>query len=296
VFQYERIGKQQKACVEELGGDIYAATVWIEDLEGTSLAHLGGNIMNFISQTAKMDSDYYPEGLRKVFIVNTPRIFHIIWKVAVHFFDEHQKSKLTFFGIGEDYNTPLFKVVAPEFVPKKYGGELDWAPPSGGDIKKLGLEIPKLEKRKWITAHVPRGGFHEQELKIEEDSVGGTLVWEFKTSKYDVGFSVLHAPKSDVERKEVVEYLRVDSDLSEVHGVYVIAETGLHVLRWDNSYSWVNGKDLKYLITLTTSTTTTHITEKGTTIKQTKEGKDKDGKEKDKKDKDGKDKDGKDKK
>lgn len=55
--------------------------------------------------------------------------------------DSHQ-----FVEVGEDYRTKLQKCVAPEFLPKKYGGELDWAMPCGGDIKKLNLDIPKMIK------------------------------------------------------------------------------------------------------------------------------------------------------
>jgi hypothetical protein len=48
--------------------------------------------------------------------------------------------------VGEDYQTKLHKVVAPEYLPKKYGGNLDWDIPGAGEIKKLDLDIPKMEK------------------------------------------------------------------------------------------------------------------------------------------------------
>lgn len=111
MYTDERMMRQIKQATTEVGGQIYAPVVWIEDLEGVSLAHMSGAVMGLVKMTGKMDrfdcklffdtlSDNYPEFLRKVYIINCPKVFSLIWKVAQHFFDEGQKAKFEFFGTG----------------------------------------------------------------------------------------------------------------------------------------------------------------------------------------------------
>lgn len=73
------------------------------------------------------------------------------------------------------------------------------------------------------------------------------------------------------ETKIIVDPERVESHLSEVHGVCITEKEGFYVLNWDNSYSWVNGKDLKYIITIQDDTNIIVITEKGTRTKGQKD-------------------------
>jgi len=281
MYQAERLFKQIDECCKEVGGDVYSPLVWLEDLEGLGLGHMSSAVLNIVKMTGKMDSENYPESLRKVLIINCPKVFSVIWKVAQHFFDEGQKSKFEFFGVGDDYQTKLHKMVAPEYLPKKYGGELDWAPPPGGDIKKLGLEIPKQAKKKWVKAEVPRGGTYEKEIVISTEHIGASLLWEFKTVKHDVGFCVHYIAPDSSDREEIVEPIRVESHLSEVYGVREVEKEGKYVLHWFNTYSWYNSKDLKYLCRLEMpSGESTQFVEKGVATKGDKADKEKSPKEK----------------
>lgn len=112
MYTDERMMAQVKKACQEVGdGKLYAPVVWLQDLDGVSLAHMAGTTLGMVKMTGKMDrcediirvsnliSDNYPEFLRKVFIINCPKIFSLIWKVAQHFFDEGQKAKFEFFGM-----------------------------------------------------------------------------------------------------------------------------------------------------------------------------------------------------
>eukprot|EP01126_Amoeba_proteus_P042686 TRINITY_DN464_c0_g1_i22.p1 TRINITY_DN464_c0_g1~~TRINITY_DN464_c0_g1_i22.p1 ORF type:complete len:296 (+),score=65.81 TRINITY_DN464_c0_g1_i22:873-1760(+) len=251
------------------GKDFYCPVFFLEDLEGVSMSHMSSSIMNMVKQTAKMDSDNYPESIRKVIIMNCPKVFSVLWGVAQYFFDENQKSKFEFYGYSEDYQTSLLKIVSPENLPKRYGGDLDWDLPPGGDVKKLSL--PKTEKKRWIKTHIPRGGNYEKALRVEK---GHTISWEFKTERYDIGFAVFFRESPDSTREVAVEYSRIESDLSEVYGAHVVDKPAEFILFWDNSYSWVNGKDLKYILYVEDlEGEITQISDKGITTKGQKEKK-----------------------
>lgn len=48
-------------------------------------------------------------------------------------------------------------------------------------------------------------------------------------------------------------------------------QEGVYVLSWDNTYSWVNSKDLKYIITIHNDDNIVVISEKGVSIKGQKD-------------------------
>jgi hypothetical protein len=70
------------------------------DLEPASLAHLANQkVLNVVDMLAKIDQDNYPECLRKVYLINSTKIFSMIWNIIQYFFDENTKAKFSFYGI-----------------------------------------------------------------------------------------------------------------------------------------------------------------------------------------------------
>ena len=77
-------------------------------------------------------------------------------------------------------------------------------------------------------------------LNIQVLRPGSVVAWQFKTRKFDIGFSTTfnNRPQSP--------YSRDNSNDEYVRGFYVCPEVGIFQLSWDNSYSWRRSKLLIY--------------------------------------------------
>jgi hypothetical protein len=70
-------------------------------------------------------------------------------------------SKINFLG-PSDFTKEWKEVIGEENLPKYLGGSLDWAPPSGGNMKKL-LESKGIKPEK---VSISRRGDHKFEVNI----------------------------------------------------------------------------------------------------------------------------------
>jgi len=170
----------------------------IEDLEELSASHMYGKVTKLITGIAARDEVSYPESIRKVYIVNPPGVFSLVWALMKPFIEERTQSKFSF-GVAKDFKEEWDKIIGLENLPKYLGGTLDWDPPSGGNIKPY---TPK----NLITMEIPRRGDHTVDLSVKS---GQTLHVEFlvKSGK-DCGFGVFIKTGKDSkkDRKPVEEY------------------------------------------------------------------------------------------
>ena len=69
-----------------------------------------------------MESDNYPEGLKRVIIIRPPWIFPLIWRVCRPFLDQGTIDKIEVVHEGETTET-LLRHIPAKHVPKALGGE-----------------------------------------------------------------------------------------------------------------------------------------------------------------------------
>lgn len=246
VWVCEMLHAEREQIYEETG--LYGALTVIEDLEPASLGHLANQkVLNVVDMLAKIDQDNYPECLRKVYLVNSTKIFSMIWNIIQYFFDENTKAKFSFYELGKSPTAQFVEVIHPDCLPTHYGGTVDWTISKAGKIKDWKFDFPADNDKKlakWEKQLVKYT--HEVEFDVQES---WTLTWEFTTKDYDIGFGLKY--KESKDHKELVEVIaveRVESFKSSVHGLHVAEKRGIYVLYWDNSYSYTKNKDLKYKI------------------------------------------------
>ena len=90
-------------------------------------------------------------------------------------------------------------------------------------------------------------------LEVPVPDGNAELSYEWHTEGGDVAFSVVCNVSDDdgVDRRRVlVPWERVESQDSVVRRQHRLTGPCTVGLRWDNSYSWLRGKDLSYLVTL----------------------------------------------
>ena len=77
-------------------------------------------VYRFMKLAASVTQDNYPETLGKMFIINAPMLFSVIWTVAKAFIDKKTQKKISIIGSG--YKKKLFEVIDKESLPKFLGG------------------------------------------------------------------------------------------------------------------------------------------------------------------------------
>jgi hypothetical protein len=88
----------------------------------------GGGVSTFTSQVrelcklaAKVGSDYYPEIMGNLFVINAPMLFSGIWAVVKGFLDERTRNKIKI--LGGSYLKTLLEFVNEEDLPAFIGGK-----------------------------------------------------------------------------------------------------------------------------------------------------------------------------
>ena len=72
-------------------------------------------IAGIVQTITRISSDYYPESLGKIIIINAPLMFPTIWTIASKFFDEGTREKIQI--AGANYLPVLEKDIAVENIP-----------------------------------------------------------------------------------------------------------------------------------------------------------------------------------
>ncbi|KAF1778797.1 GOLD domain [Phytophthora cactorum] len=108
---------------------------------------------------------------------------------------------------------------------------------------------PIVDELQWKSSQVPiaaSGGF---QLPIKLDARKGELHYSFSTRDYDVNFGV-QMICADGSLIELLDTRRYESQKQQVEGHLRLTGPGMVLLLWDNSFSWVNTKQLAYHVEL----------------------------------------------
>jgi len=98
------------------------------------------NLRNHMQDASQLATAYYPETLDRIFIIGAPSFFPTVWSWIKAWFDPITVSKI-FILNKSNMKSTLEQYVAPENIPKKYGGLLDY---EFGDLPNLDPIIDKV--------------------------------------------------------------------------------------------------------------------------------------------------------
>ncbi|OQS00525.1 serine protease family S09A [Thraustotheca clavata] len=94
----------------------------IVDMNGVSLTDFGGDVVSFMKQCSSVGELYYPERLYKVFIVNPPSWFNIIWKAMSPLINPKTRDKINVVKGQKEIQKALLEYIDAENLPVEYGG------------------------------------------------------------------------------------------------------------------------------------------------------------------------------
>lgn len=93
----------------------------IMDLRGVAMSQIAGEVREFMTKSAKLIGAHYPERSLKIFILNAPWWFNMIWKILCPLIHPNTRAKVIV--CGADYMDKLLQMVATEDLPVAIGGK-----------------------------------------------------------------------------------------------------------------------------------------------------------------------------
>ncbi|KAF8654493.1 hypothetical protein HU200_061683 [Digitaria exilis] len=120
VQEFERAFRERfPACTLAAQRHIDSTTT-ILDVQGVGLKNFSKTARELINRMQKIDSDYYPETLHQMFVVNAGSGFKWIWNSVKGFLDPKTTSKIHV--LGSNYQSRLLEVIDSSELPEFLGG------------------------------------------------------------------------------------------------------------------------------------------------------------------------------
>ena len=91
-------------------------------------------------RTTRIDQDYYPERLHKVFFINAPISFRGIWQVVKPWLNPVTQAKIEI--IGARYHDRLTQLIDNDQIPKMYGGQCECKHENGDGCLSIVRKYP----------------------------------------------------------------------------------------------------------------------------------------------------------
>ncbi|EFX62164.1 hypothetical protein DAPPUDRAFT_120465 [Daphnia pulex] len=246
-WQFENFCLSIKEAREQTGENIEKMTI-IMDYEGLAMRQY----------TCKPGFLFhYPNHLRRVFIINAPKYFPYLFAMVKPFIPQTDIPKIKIFGCDtKQWTSALLEEIDAHQLPAFYGGTLT---DPNGDPKcpskfNMGGEVPSsyylsnnppVAKDYMETMSIGAGG--RKKMKFKVDVPNSVLRWEFITEGGDIKFRV-YSKDSKGNTFDFVPLSRVDSHLDMEEGEITCEEPGKYVLEFDNSFSYLRTKKLRYFI------------------------------------------------
>eukprot|EP01137_Pigoraptor_chileana_P034754 Opistho-2@27775 len=102
----------------------------------------------------------------------------------------------------------------------------------------------------YTTAQISRGSTFR--VPIEVKAPDTVITWDFNVIGSDIGFAIYVCPsgtdpgEAHASDMEEVQAYQKHVDGESVQGSIVCSRVGCFVLRWDNTYSWMLSKSIRY--------------------------------------------------
>ncbi|KAK4004693.1 hypothetical protein OUZ56_006421 [Daphnia magna] len=239
---------------------------FIIDLDQFSMRHLVskpvGSFMNAGAAIITIIQTYlvnYPDQFRRVFIINAPAMFPWLFGFIKPLLAQNDVPKIKIFGSNKkEWMSALLEEIESDQFPSYYGGSMT---DPGGDPKcpstlNLGGEVPRsfylrknppVAKDNMETLSISAGVGGKKKLECNVDVIQSTIRWEFMTEGGDISYRV-YTKNNKNNSDDLVPHCRVDSHLVMEEGQISCDQPGKYVFEFDNSYSYLRKKKLRYHI------------------------------------------------
>jgi hypothetical protein len=219
-------------------------TVTVVDLYGMSVfsGDADKRFAKALGDSSNISSDLYPQFLLKTIVINLPSVFNWIWKILKLFMSERSLSKITLhplLGHGADPadtgELSSLVNVDKENVPDFLGGNFDTT---------KALSHTKQRQADTVTITIPSRTSNECRLRISE--AGTMIAYLVKVENKNV---IMNAKIiNDGPELTLFESRKVNATEGTITGNWVAPLAGTLVITFDNSYSMLRSKTVRYCI------------------------------------------------
>jgi len=217
---------------KDLGKPIYQVTAII-DMGGASLE--SRHFVPYFKDMSKQDEQNYPEIVNAVYVVNSPWVFPYLYGLVKHFIDPNTREKISVFS--SKFEKELLKDIDVKVLNVKYGGE---------DTEKIpeikGVKMRDCNEEATELNVAARDSF--ETISNCRDKKGGKFEWFFELDSLDINFKVEWKGSKDKKFLLIEEKERVSKD----NGSYTVKGKGELKITFDNSYSYLTSKDVRYAV------------------------------------------------
>ncbi|KAM8854177.1 SEC14-like protein 2 [Synchiropus picturatus] len=253
ILNMELLQRECRRQSSQLGKNVESITL-IYDCEGLGLKHIWKPVVETYGEILTMFEDNYPEALKTVFIVKAPKMFPMAYNLIKHFLCEETRRKIQV--LGGNWQEVLRQHIEPSQLPVVYGGTLtdpDGDPRCRTMIKCGGI-VPKsyyiqnsVQVQYDHSVTVSRGSVLQ--LEYDVSVARSRLRWQFASDGADIGFGVFR--RSSDRQKTLLQVLpseRYNAHLVPEDGGVTCDEPGVYVVCFDNSYSFLQSKQVSYTV------------------------------------------------
>ena len=99
--------------------DPKAQLIKVMDIRSLGLSDCGGDVRNYFNLVSVMGKNF-PERIDKIIVINVPAAFGMVWNIVAPLLDRNVRERVSIFR--EDYTLALEELIAPENLPREYGG------------------------------------------------------------------------------------------------------------------------------------------------------------------------------
>ena len=125
VFDSEATQHWRLPACSLAAGKYMGKSVTVLDMGGLQLSTFDADCRKQVATVAAISSDNFPESLHKMFIVNAPKIFRVVWAVVRTFLDKRTRDKIAILGGRDEYLPHLLEEIDAQNLPRFLGGEDD---------------------------------------------------------------------------------------------------------------------------------------------------------------------------
>lgn len=133
IREFEKFTRYRLAACSQKAGKNIEQGLSIIDLKGVPLSQFN-SVRKVIQAITSIASNYYPETMGKMFIINSPTLFTVVWSVVKSFLDENTVTKISI--LGDKYQKQLLEHIDEMNLPKFLGGKCEC--PGGCEKSDIG--------------------------------------------------------------------------------------------------------------------------------------------------------------
>jgi hypothetical protein len=165
IWEQEAIGRLFRDQTQARG-ELVETLTGIIDVKDMSMFQITSDFLAMVKLLAEVDQKQYPETMGRVFIINVPSVFPLVWRGIRPWLDPITAAKIVVLSGKREYEPILADFIGKDNLPANYGGNLPALTADSG-IHPYTLSTSQLEVTSVAAESVPMG----KEFAEEEDAL-----------------------------------------------------------------------------------------------------------------------------